>query len=61
MNEISQQFLGRLAELCREFKVELAVDSRVGLTAWAYSQYDGDGNLISDTINVEIGNWFNGA
>jgi hypothetical protein len=62
-----EQFKQELFELLRRYKVEMvrAVDDHYGkpgggINFWSYTQYDADGNVVADKIDLRLGSWENG-
>lgn len=68
MNEASRDFLDELKALFRKHKAELELEedsrgwdcSTYKMTVFSYTQYDNDGNVTRDCIELDLGSFFNG-
>lgn len=61
MNDTEQMFFEELNQLLRMYHVELSVDQDNNqIRAWAYTQWNKHGQIISDRIDLNLGSWFNG-
>lgn len=67
MNNISKQFQDELKALLKKYDAEIELEetsrgycsSNYTIKVWAYSKYDNDGNMIQDTIDLDLGKYFN--
>lgn len=67
MNETEKKFKSELDDLFKKYKVELSFESELHgyaeshrLNAYAYSRYDINGDQLSETINLDLGNYYTG-
>lgn len=68
MNDISKQFENELKALLAKYdaQIELEETSRgycgsdYTITVFAYAKWDNEGNMIQDTIELDLGNYFTG-
>jgi len=67
-NAISEQFKAELFALLRKYDVEMEVQEdtsgyqsyATGVNFFSYTQYDDDGNVTRDCIDVNVGKMENG-
>ena len=61
MNDTEHLFFEELNQLLRIYHVELSVDQDNNqIRAWAYAQWNKQGQMISDCIDLNLGGWLNG-
>jgi hypothetical protein len=68
MNDTEKAFKEELDALLKKYKVELSLEetsfgysgSTYRIDAFAYTTYDENGDIVSDTIDLDLGNYYTG-
>lgn len=60
-----EQFKEELFDLLRRYDVEMSVVEDYGgyakgINFYSYTQYDGEGSVVGDIIDLTVGKWENG-
>ena len=67
MNKTEQAFKEELDALLKKYSVELEIEEEgnyhytYSINAFAYSQYDENGDVKNETINLNFGNFYTGG
>jgi hypothetical protein len=64
-----EQFKAELFDLLRHYKVEMTVEEErgqydtvaTGINFYSFTQYDGEGSVVSEIIDLTVGKWCDGG